>query len=47
MTEQWKPVVGYENQYLVSDHGRVKSIASGRFNEHTSTPSRLNNAGLI
>ena len=24
MTEQWKPVVGYETHYAVSDHGRVK-----------------------
>ncbi len=23
--ETWRPVVGYENQYSVSDHGRVKS----------------------
>lgn len=37
MTEQWKPVVGYENQYLVSDHGRVKSIASGRFKAQAFT----------
>lgn len=26
MTEQWKPVVGYEDLYEVSDHGRVRSL---------------------
>jgi len=25
--EVWKPVVGYENRYLVSDQGRIKSLA--------------------
>lgn len=25
-TEQWKPVVGYEGLYEVSDHGRVRSL---------------------
>lgn len=27
MAEIWKPVVGYEGQYEVSDHGRVRSVA--------------------
>lgn len=26
MSEQWKPVVGYEGLYEVSDHGRVRSL---------------------
>jgi hypothetical protein len=26
MTEQWRPVVGYEGLYEVSDHGRVRSV---------------------
>jgi hypothetical protein len=26
MTEQWKPVVGYEAAYEVSDHGKVRSV---------------------
>ena len=26
MPEQWKPVVGYEGLYEVSDHGRVRSL---------------------
>lgn len=25
-TEQWRPIVGYEGHYEVSDHGRVRSI---------------------
>ena len=25
--EQWRPVVGYESKYEVSDHGRVRSVA--------------------
>jgi len=28
--EQWKPIIEYENKYLVSDLGRVKSIHSGK-----------------
>ena len=27
--EQWKPVVGYEGLYEVSDRGRVKRVAPG------------------
>jgi hypothetical protein len=27
MTENWRPVVGYEGRYEVSDQGRVKSLA--------------------
>lgn len=27
MSENWKPVVGYETRYEVSDNGRVKSLA--------------------
>jgi hypothetical protein len=29
-TEQWKPIVGYEGQYEVSNDGRVKSLKFGR-----------------
>ncbi len=28
--EQWRPVVGYEGWYEVSDHGHVKRIKAGR-----------------
>lgn len=27
MDERWKPVVGYEGRYEVSDHGRMRSLA--------------------
>ena len=27
MTERWLPIIGYEDQYLVSDHGRVMLIS--------------------
>ncbi len=30
MTEQWRPVIGYEGLYEVSDLGRVKNIAAGQ-----------------
>ena len=26
LNEQWKPVVGYECQYQVSDHGKIRSV---------------------
>lgn len=32
MTEQWKPVVGYEGLYEVSDLGRIKSVAREAIN---------------
>lgn len=35
----WKPVVGYENSYHVSDHGEVKSKLSGK----TLRPNRSKN----
>ena len=34
--ETWRPVVGYEDWYSVSDHGRVKG--RGRDWSHTATP---------
>ena len=30
MTEEWRPVVGYEGQYEVSSLGRVRSLSSGK-----------------
>jgi len=30
MNEVWNPVVGFENVYEVSDHGRVKRVRAGR-----------------
>lgn len=35
MTEQWKPVVGYEHTYEVSDKGNVRSIARKGSNNKT------------
>lgn len=26
LTERWRPVLGYEGRYEVSDHGRVRSL---------------------
>ena len=26
MTERWRPIEGYEDSYIVSDHGRVRSL---------------------
>ena len=28
--EQWKPIIGFESIYEVSDHGNVRSIKSGK-----------------
>ena len=30
MIETWKDIVGYEGTYMVSDHGRVKSLKWGK-----------------
>lgn len=30
MTERWKPVLGYEGRYEVSDQGRVKSLLTNK-----------------
>src|SRR3990167_2626181 len=35
--EMWRHVVGYENLYEVSDHGRVRSLKTGRVK--TPTPN--------
>lgn len=39
--ETWKPVVGYEGVYEVSDCGRVKTVASGKIKTPTDQKSRL------
>ena len=41
MTEQWKPIAGYEDAYEVSSLGRVKSLARTRFNSKASLSSRV------
>lgn len=40
MAETWKPVVGYEDRYFVSDQGRVKSIRSGILLRHSMVGSQ-------
>lgn len=39
MSERWKPVVGYEGLYVVSDKGRVRSVdrTIERFSKHGKT----------
>jgi len=44
MTEQWKPVVGYEGLYEVSNLGRVKSIDRVIERRNNST---MNRGGMI
>lgn len=44
--EQWKPVLGYEGLYEVSDHGRVRSVAcvvrsSSRNGGYRKRPSKI------
>lgn len=36
LTENWRPIVGYEDQYQVSDQGRVRSLARHRIGAHGS-----------
>lgn len=36
-SEQWRPVVGYEGYYDISDQGRVRRIDTGRVLKQTST----------
>lgn len=42
--EVWRPVVGYEGRYEVSNFGRVKSIA-GRFKTHLILKPRIDRRG--
>lgn len=34
VTEEWKPVMGYQGKYMVSNYGRIKSVARD-VNNHT------------
>lgn len=36
--ETWKPVVGFEGLYEVSDHGRVKTVKTDRIKRPTQSP---------
>lgn len=37
MYEKWKPVVGYEGRYLVSNRGRVKGVSSKKILKQTTS----------
>lgn len=37
--EVWKPVIGWESSYEVSDHGRVRSVP--RWRRHSRNPDKL------
>jgi len=39
--ERWLPVVGYEDTYAVSDHGRVMRTKSGRCTSAGEDPETL------
>jgi hypothetical protein len=36
--EEWRPVVGYEGCYEVSNYGRVKSLYKGRVRDRILKP---------
>lgn len=43
-SESWRSVVGFENRYEVSDHGRVRSldrIIDGKDGRRTRWPGRI------
>lgn len=48
MQEVWKSIEGYENKYVVSNFGRVKSLEdkNGRKREHIMTPNIAKNGYL-
>lgn len=46
MTEEWRPVVGYEGNYEVSDWGRIRSIRRRRVKGGLKK-TRLNNRGYL
>lgn len=47
MPEQWKPVVGYEGLYEVSDHGRVRSLDKVVNSSVCTTGLRLRKGRLL
>ena len=46
MTELWRPVVGWEQQYLVSDQGRVQNRRTGRILRQCLLDGRYRALGL-
>lgn len=52
MDEQWRPVVGYEGLYEISDHGNARSLAridaqGGRRKPRMFSPSRMDIRGHL
>lgn len=45
--EEWRPVVGYEGRYEVSDFGRVKSLRYKRQNINAIIKQQLNNSNYL
>jgi hypothetical protein len=39
MPENWRPVKGYEDDYLISDHGRLKNLRTDKISNND--PSKL------
>ena len=46
MSEQWKPIIGYEGKYEVSSYGRVKSLKRQGANERI-LKQQLRNHGYL
>jgi hypothetical protein len=44
--ERWKPIIGYEGHYYISDHGRVWSCRAGRVISPGTTPRGYRVIGL-
>ena len=47
--EYWKPIIGYEDNYLISSHGRIKRLSSKvyKFNDYIFKFRGLNRAGYL
>lgn len=46
MIEQWKPIVGFEGRYEVSDQGRVRNVKTGYFKSTPANPKGYCLVGL-
>ena len=45
INEEWKPIKGYENLYMISNFGRLKHLKYGRVKKERLCGSYLNNNG--
>lgn len=45
--EEWKPIIGYENFYMVSNHGRVKSILKRSRDGKSKPENRIMNLSIV